>query len=341
MGLTIHYALTSRTRTTERAEALVERMRQLALDLPFERVDEEVRHLGPDVCQRPLDDLRPDEAVFSTVLDGCKHVNVPWHRKQQGRVSVQPLEIFSFSTVPGPGSEWASFGLARYPAEIEITCGPRSDDRFIRTVKTGCSTRWEFDWQRWRRWLQANGHDRWDSPDDEKFQERRKVRTGLGSGWSYATFCKTQYATSPAEGGSIPNFVRCHLCVIHLLDRIAQLPTMQVETDDEGKYGRSYYTDDPWAEKRVYTWHEGKYDVKALVKEVGEWNEMIAATFGALNDTLKASGSPLGIESPISAFPDFEHLEFKGQKDQKHLVPFLQAMRQMAEQRRATGAGVR
>jgi hypothetical protein len=81
--------------------------------------------------------------------------------------------------------------------------------------------------------------------------------------------------------------------------------------------------------------------VRALVEEVGEWNEMIAATFGALNDTLKASGSPLGIESPISAFPDFEHLEFKGQKDQKHLVPFLQAMRQMAEQRRATGAGVR
>ncbi len=53
---------------------------------------------------------------------------------------------------------------------------------------------------------------------------------------------------------------------------------------------------------------------------------MIAAQFGALNDMLKASGSPLGIESPISPFPDFEHLEFKGQKNQKHLGPFLQAM---------------
>jgi hypothetical protein len=333
MGLTIHYALTSRTRSPERAEALVERMRQLALDLPFERVDEHVRHLGPDTCQRPLDDLRPDEATFSAVLDGCKHVNVPWHRKQQGRVSVQALEIFSFSTVPGPGSEWASFGLARYPSEIEITCGPRSDDRFIRTVKTGCSTRWEFDWQRWRRWLQANGHDRWDSPDDEKFQERRKVRTGLGSGWSYSTFCKTQYAS---EHG-LPNFVRCHLCVIHLLDRIAALPTMKVETNDEGKYGRSRYTDDPWAEQRVYTWHEGKYDVKALVEEVGEWNEMIAATFGSLNDTLKASGSSLIIESPIAAFPDFEHLEFKGQNNQKHLGPFLQAMRQLADLEQGAG----
>jgi hypothetical protein len=314
-------------------------MRQLALDLPFESVDAEVRHLGPDVCQRPLDDLRPDEATFSAVLDGCKHVNVPWHRKQQGRVSVQPLEIFSFSTVPGPGSEWASFGLARYPAEIEVIYSPRSDDRFIKTIKERNCTRWQFDWDRWNRWLQANGHARYENP--EKFQERRKIRTGLGSRWSYSTFCKTQYASSPAEGGGIPNFVRCHLCVIHLLDRIAELPTMRVETNDEGKYGRSYYTDDPWAAERVYTWHEGKYDVRALVEEVGEWNEMIAATFGALNDTLKVSGSPLGVESPISAFPDFEHLEFKGQRNHERLAPFLQAMRLLADQHRAVGAGVR
>ena len=112
---------------------------------------------------------------------------------------------------------------------------------------------------------------------------------------------------------------QCHLCVIHLLDRIGQLPTMKVEINDEGKYGRSYYTDDPWAAERVYTWHDGKYDVKALVQEVGEWNEMIAATFGAMNDMLKASGSPLALESPISAFPDFEHLEFKGQQNHQYL----------------------
>ena len=73
-------------------------MRQLALDLPFESVDEQVRHLGPDVCQKPLDDLRQDEQLFSAVLDGCKHVPVPWHRKQSGSISVQPLEIFSFWT---------------------------------------------------------------------------------------------------------------------------------------------------------------------------------------------------------------------------------------------------
>ena len=129
---------------------------------------------------------------------------------------------------------------------------------------------------------QRNGHNRWDSPEDEKFQQKRKIRTGLSSGWRYSTFCKTQYS-SGAQYGGIPNFVRCHLSVIHLLDRIAQLPTMTVEIDDEGKYGRSYYTDDPYAEKRVYTWHEGKYNVKALVEEVGEWNQMLAVMSGAIN----------------------------------------------------------
>jgi len=113
MGLTIHYGLTSRTVSTNRARRLVEQMRQLALDLPFEKVDDAVQHLGPDVCQRPLDELRSNEAMFSTVLDGSQYVPVPWHRKQCGSVTVQPLEIISFWTIPGPGSEWASFGLAR------------------------------------------------------------------------------------------------------------------------------------------------------------------------------------------------------------------------------------
>ena len=75
--------------------------------------------------------------------------------------------------------------------------------------------------------------------------------------------------------------------------------------------------------KRVYTWHDGKYDVKALVEEVGEWNTMIAATFGAINDTLKVNGSSAELVSPITAYPDFEHLEFKGQQNHQYLAPFL------------------
>ena len=140
-----------------------------------------------------------------------------------------------------------------------------------------------------------NGHNRWELPEDEKFQQKRKIKTGLGSGWRYSTFCKTQYASR---------------CRVRRHPQFRPLPPVRhpparpdrPTADDEGRDRRrgqvravSYYTDDPWAEERVYTWHDGKYDVKALVEEVGEWNEMIAATFGAINDMLKASGSPLGL----------------------------------------------
>ena len=272
MGLTIHYGLTSKTRSAEKAKGLVERMRQLALDLPFEKVDDKVQYLGPEVCQRPLDDLRPDENLFSTVLDGCKHVDIPWHRKQRASVTVQPLEIFSFSTIPGPGSEWASFGLARYPAEIEVTYCPQDDDRFIKTIKKGGSTRGSSIGSGGSGGCNATATTAGSSPRTRNSSRSGRSRPALAPVGGIRHFCKTQYASDP-ECGGIPNFVRCHLCVIHLLDRIGALPTMKVEIDDEGKYGRSYYTDDPWAEERVYTWHDGKYDVKALVEEVGEWND--------------------------------------------------------------------
>ena len=334
MGLTIHYDLKSTTKSTDRAKGLVEQMRQLALDLPFESVDDEVRYLGPDVCQTPLDDLRGNDQLFSSVLDGCLRVPVPWHRKQHASVTVQPLEIISFWTVPGPGSEWAGIGLARYPSEIETTYTPRDDDKFIKTIKKNGSTRWEFAWSKWGRWLQRNGRYGFESPDNAKFQETRKVKTRLGSGWRYSSFCKTQYASN-AKFGGVPNFVKCHLAIIHLLDRIAELPTLKVQIDDEGRYGPSNYTDDWRVTEPVYTWHDGLYSVQALVKGVGEWNEMIAAKFGALNDLLNANGASVDVESPISDFPDFEHLEFKGRKNHEHLQPFLQAIDRLAKQQRS------
>ena len=301
MALTIHYGLSSSALSLAKAKALVEQMRELALDLPFERVDEQVQHLGPDVCQRPLDELRSDEDLYYSVLDGCQYRVLPWYRKKWQKVKVQPLDVLSFWTDPGLGSESASFGLARYPAEMEITYHPREDDQFIKPIDGGFLTCWEFDWQRWEEWLEAKGYDRWEHPD--KFQEKRLVKTGQRPGWRYAAPCTTQYASNPKYGG-VANFVKCHLCVIHLLDQIARLPTMTVLMNDEGKYGRSYHVDDP--AKPVHRWHEGKYDVEALAKEVVGWNEMIAAEWGALNDLLPAC------QSPITAFPNFEQLEFRG-----------------------------
>jgi len=78
--------------------------------------------------------------------------------------------------------------------------------------------------------------------------------------------------------------------------------------------------------------------VPALIEEVGHWNEMIAAKFGALSDLLKTAGSSARMEAPIKEFSNFERLEFKGHKNQQRLQPFLNAVDQIAQQIRAQRA---
>jgi hypothetical protein len=108
-----------------------------------------------------------------------------------------------------------------------------------------------------------------------------------GGGWKWHSFCKTQYAN---EHG-LENFLRCHLSVVAMLDAAKRIG-FDVVVNDEGGY---------W-EKR---------DVHALVREIGEWDQMIAAFGGSLKDA--AGNVGMTIESPIFARKDFEALEMKGQ----------------------------
>lgn len=101
-------------------------------------------------------------------------------------------------------------------------------------------------------------------------------------------FCKTQYANNPSYGG-IKNFIRCHLSVCAILEKLIQLG-FDVEVSDEGLF---------W----------DNHDIEALMKEVQSWDSMIAANFGALKD----SHPNLIVESPITERQDFEQLEHKGQ----------------------------
>jgi len=116
-------------------------------------------------------------------------------------------------------------------------------------------------------------------------RRKRRLRTKL-SGWYWSSFCKTQYASDPRAGGTA-NFLKCHLAVVRMLDSAKELGILD-NVSDEGHF---------W-EKR---------DVRALAEEVGTWNEMIAAAFGKLKDQLGPE-----VVSPISTFPDFEHLEARG-----------------------------
>lgn len=117
---------------------------------------------------------------------------------------------------------------------------------------------------------------------------------GLGlysglEGWSWSSFCKTQYASNPRHGG-VENFLRCHITMIKLLDYAKQLGILS-SVDDEGNFWK-------------------KRDVKALANEVGDWNTTLAGWVGRIKDAL---GDDV-MCSPISKFPNFEHLEAKGQE---------------------------
>ena len=114
-------------------------------------------------------------------------------------------------------------------------------------------------------------------------QERR---TGLG-GWRWEGFCKTQYASLHGW----PHFRRCHLAVLGLLDAARRLGC-RVVVSDEGEY---------WP---------GRNEA-ALRQNVGQMNCAIAAAAGAIKDFDGATGAG-GVQSPIFAHPQFEHLEAKG-----------------------------
>jgi hypothetical protein len=125
-------------------------------------------------------------------------------------------------------------------------------------------------------------------------------------GWRWSSFCKTQYASDPKLGG-VTNFLQCHLTVIALLDKAKELGCLKC-VSDEGHF---------W-EKR---------DLEALGKEIGSWNEMMAAFGGCLKDM---AGDYSGmIEMPISQFPNFEKLEAAGQDK---LPPALAQLAKLARQ---------
>ena len=123
-----------------------------------------------------------------------------------------------------------------------------------------------------------------------------KLKTKL-DGWRSRAFCKTHYSSDPNCGG-VPNFLRCHLSVIALLDHAKQLGCLD-EVSDEGGF---------W-EKR---------NVEALVNEIGSWNQMIAAFGGKLKDVLGE-----GVAMPIAEYPNFESLELAGQNQ---LPPEIEAL---------------
>src|SRR5271156_1872507 len=57
----------------------------------------------------------------------------------------------------------------------------------------------------------------------------KRIATKL-KGWTWGSFCKTQYASNPDCGG-IENFIRCHLLVVKTLDFIKGCGLAQVQVN--------------------------------------------------------------------------------------------------------------
>lgn len=130
-------------------------------------------------------------------------------------------------------------------------------------------------------------------PSAVSHPEFGKLPTKL-NGWSWRSFCKTHYASDPRCGG-LPNFLRCHLGVVAILDEAKRLGVLR-NVSDEGEF-----------------WETRSLD--RLTKEIGEQSAMLASVFGVLKDALDhAQGGARSVQSPIAAYPNFEHLEAEGER---------------------------
>jgi len=130
-------------------------------------------------------------------------------------------------------------------------------------------------------------------PTEVSHPDFGKLQTEL-NGWSWSSYCKTHYASDPRCGG-LPNFLRCHLGVVALLDEAKKLGVLGT-VSDEGDF-----------------WETRSLD--RLTKEVGEQSAMLAGFLGALKDAMgQAPGGADTVEAPIAGYPNFEHLEAEGQR---------------------------
>lgn len=80
MGLTIQYSLRSSTKSADRAHRLVEQMRQLALDLPFEEVGELVSLEGED-CDLDKRRGQVDDSLLWMLGKSRQMVPCPWNER--------------------------------------------------------------------------------------------------------------------------------------------------------------------------------------------------------------------------------------------------------------------
>lgn len=119
-----------------------------------------------------------------------------------------------------------------------------------------------------------------------------QFETGLGLGWHWEGYCKTQYAGLPDAGGP-DHFLATHQRIVAVLDHAVSLGIAAEVHDDSGYWDHR--------------------DAQELLNKLNQYNAMVASIAGRIKDT----GSD--IQSPIFDHPAFEHLEADGEKQFKRM----------------------
>lgn len=140
MGLTVHYTLKSKLDDADQVKQAVARMRQLALDLPFEQVGEIVDLKGKQ-CETEArrSELQgggeKNESLFWLLIQTGQSVQCRWNKRVSRRI--KPERIIAFPTWPGHGCEAANLGLCLYPETVEWEYKVEDDERFQSAPKEG------------------------------------------------------------------------------------------------------------------------------------------------------------------------------------------------------------
>jgi hypothetical protein len=113
MGLTIHYQFSLNNATLTQAREKVTALRNLALQLPFVRVDELVEIAG-DACNFDQDNVDDPHALIKVSAGKPIEIAMDEYYWQN------PTYIMAFNSIVGEGSENPVFGLAIYSAMKDV-----------------------------------------------------------------------------------------------------------------------------------------------------------------------------------------------------------------------------
>ena len=136
VGLTINWNFNF-TGTAQDARGIIRTLKHQAQDLPFAHVSDIVELKGAE-CKPGI--YSHDDPRLDTLRDGRRMLEydivlIP-NGKRCSQIDLYPKHVVGFYTEPGADCEVASFGLCRYPAEVEVQ--PR------RKIATGLGRGWHW-----------------------------------------------------------------------------------------------------------------------------------------------------------------------------------------------------